>query len=215
MREEHTDPDQPAPGRTDREQEGRWRTESRETAYRCPGFSIVHETVRLPDGTRTDFDYLQEEPSVVVIPFTPAGELVLIEEWRQAVKGFTRGFPAGGMEAEEDVTAAARRELEEETGYVAEQLRVLDSFEPANGFADALFHYVVATGCRPAGEQRLDPDETITVRTGRLEELLDRLHSGELRDGRTALGLLRYAIEVLDPTVGPEGVRPPAQNDGQ
>ncbi|AOW81115.1 ADP-ribose pyrophosphatase [Halodesulfurarchaeum formicicum] len=182
----------------------RWRTESRSTAYTCPGFSIVHEEITLPDGTETDFDYLHDAPSVVILPFTPEGDLVLIEEWRQAVKGLTLGFPAGGVEPGEEPAVAARRELTEETGYVAEALTALDSFEPATGITDAVFHFFVATGCEPTGTQDLDENESIRVTTSTLGALLERVLSGDLRDGRTALGLLRYVAEQEDQvTVAP------------
>ncbi|MFP4530622.1 MAG: NUDIX hydrolase [Halodesulfurarchaeum sp.] len=181
-----------------------WRTDERESAYECPGFSIVHESVTLPDGTETDFDYLHDVPSVVIIPFTPTGEVVVIEEWRQAVKRVVRGFPAGGVEPGEELGEAAKRELAEETGYEAAAVSHLDTFEPATGISDAIFHYFVATDCRPTGTQRLDEDETIRVATTTLGELLERLHSGNMGDGRTALGLLRYAMSEMDQvTVGP------------
>lgn len=181
-----------------------WRTDDRENAYHCPGFSIVHESVTLPDGTETDFDYLHDVPSVVIIPFTPSGAVVVIDEWRQAVKRAVHGFPAGGIEPGEDLSEAAKRELEEETGYEAGSVFHLDTFEPATGISDAIFHYFVATDCRPTGTQRLDEDETIRVETTTLGELLERLHSGNMGDGRTALGLLRYAIREMDQvTVGP------------
>jgi ADP-ribose pyrophosphatase len=179
----------------------RWETDSREIAYTCPGFEIHHEAVTLPDGTETDFDFLHDEPSVVVLPFTPDGEFVLVEEWRQAVKGLTCSFPAGGVEPGEALQAAASRELTEETGYEAAQIEALDSFEPATGISDAVFHYFVATGCRPTGSQDLDGDESIRVRTHSPEWLLDQVLAGELRDGRTALGLLRYVADRTELSV--------------
>ncbi len=172
-----------------------WETIHRESAYTCPGFSIVHETVALPDGTETDFDYLHDEPAVVVVPVTPAGALVVIEEWRQAVKRVNRAFPAGSVEADEDdLATAAHRELEEETGYVADSLSFLDSFEPANGISDAVHHYFVATGCRPEGSQDLDFNESISVQEITLDTMYEELAAGDLRDGRTALGLFLYEL---------------------
>jgi ADP-ribose pyrophosphatase len=172
-----------------------WETLYGETAYMCPGFDIQHERVRLPDGTETDFDYLSESESVVVIPFTPDGDVVVIEEWRQAVKRVNRGFPAGGVEADDadDLATTARRELEEETGYRAETVTHLTSVEPANGISDAVFHYFVAEGCEPSGEQDLDHNESIQVTTTEFEDLRAAVRDDEMRDGRTAMGVLYYA----------------------
>jgi len=172
-----------------------WETLYGETAYMCPGFDIQRERVRLPDGTETDYDYLSESESVVIVPFTPDGEVVLIEEWRQAVKRVNRGFPAGGVEASDadDLATTARRELEEETGYEAETVEHLTTVEPANGIADAVFHYFVAEGCEPTGEQDLDHNESIRVTTADFADLEAAVRDDELRDGRTALGVLYYA----------------------
>ncbi|WP_158055551.1 NUDIX hydrolase [Halorussus halophilus] len=170
-----------------------WETLDAETAYTCPGFEIRHENVRLPDDTETDFDYLSERPAVVVLPFTPDGDVVVIEEWRQAVKRVNRGLPVGGMEPDDDDrSAAAHRELREETGYEADRVEFMTSVEPANGIANSLLHFFVARDCTPTAEQELDFDESIRVETTSMEELHQHVASGEIRDGRTTLGLLYY-----------------------
>jgi ADP-ribose pyrophosphatase len=167
-----------------------WEVTDRWTAYTCPGFDVVHEEVRLPDGTETDFDYLSEPPAVVVLPLTADGEVVVIEEWRQAVGRVNYGIPVGSMEsADGDPAAAAHRELREETGYEAERVEPLTSAEPANGLADSLHHHFVADGCRPTAEQDLDHDETILVDTTTPAALREAVASGEVRDGRTALAV--------------------------
>ncbi|GAA0298467.1 NUDIX hydrolase [Halarchaeum salinum] len=170
-----------------------WETTASEIAYTCPGFDIVRDDVVLPDGTETDYDYLDDDPAVVVLPFTPDGDVVVIEEWRQAVKRVNRGLPAGSVEPDDaDLTAAARRELEEETGYVADSLRSLTTLEPANGITNAVHHVFVAEGCTPTGERDLDFNESIRVEETPHEALRDAVREGDCRDGRTALALLYH-----------------------
>ena len=172
-----------------------WETIGSSIAYTCPGFDIRRDTVRLPDGTETDFDYLVDDESVVVVPFTPDGEVVVIEEWRQAVGRACLGFPAGGVEPEDaDPAAAARRELAEETGYVAGSVEPLVSVEPANGIANARHHYFVARGCTPDADQDLDHNESIRVSTTTLEALERDVAGGAIDDGRTVLGTLYYRL---------------------
>jgi ADP-ribose pyrophosphatase len=172
-----------------------WETLERRVAYTCPGFDVVNETVQLPDGTETDFDYLSEPASVCILPFTPYGDVVCIEEWRQAVSRVNRGLPVGGTEPDDDdIAAAARRELAEETGHEADRLEPLVTVEPANGIADAVLHFFVARGCRPTAEQELDHNESIRVTETTLEALTDAVRDGEIRDGRTVLALSYYRL---------------------
>lgn len=172
-----------------------WETTGTEIDYACPGFDVRRDDVVLPDGTETEFHYVDEPPAVVVLPFTPDGDVVVIEEWRQAVGRAALGLPAGTVEpADDDLEAAARRELAEETGYEAATLEAAGTFEPANGIANTVHHYFVARGCEPTAERELDFNESIRVRTAAYDRLLADAVDGRLRDGRAALGLLRHEL---------------------
>jgi ADP-ribose pyrophosphatase len=177
-----------------------WETRNRSIDYECPGFAVRRDEVTLPDGRETDFHVVDEGDTVVILPFTPEGRVVVIEEWRQAVDHVARGIPAGGIEqADESITEAARRELTEETGYEAGEIEHLTSAEPANGLLTTTNHYVLAHECRPTAEQNLDPNESIRVETTGLEDLRRAVREGEIRDARTVLAVQHHWLEELDP----------------
>ena len=170
-----------------------WETLDSAVDYTCPGFSVRVDRVRFPDGTEDEFHSVTEPESVVVLPFTTDGDLVVIEEWRQAVGRVSRGLPAGSAEPEDDDLAeTARRELTEETGYVAGAVEPLLAVEPLNGVADAVHNYFVARDCELDAEQDLDHNESIRVETTTFDALFDAVLAGDVRDGRTALGVLYY-----------------------
>ena len=172
-----------------------WETTGTGIDYSCPGFDVRRDDVVLPDGTETEFHYVDEPPAVVILPFAPDGDVVVIEEWRQAVGRASLGLPAGTVEPEDEtLEAAARRELAEETGYEAASLDPAGTFEPANGIANTVHHYFVARGCEPTADRELDFNESIHVRTEAYDRLLADAVEGRLRDGRAAFGVLRHEL---------------------
>ena len=172
-----------------------WTTTGSETEYTCPGFSVRRDDVTLPDGTETDFHSVEDPPAVVILPFTPDGDVVVIEEWRQAVGRVNRGLPAGTVDAADaDLDAVARRELAEETGYEPDSLSYLCAVEPANGLLDSVHHYYLARGCDPTAERDLDFNESIRVAVTDYDALLADVLDGTVRDGRTVVGVTRYEL---------------------
>ena len=172
----------------------RWETLDTDIDYACPGFDVRRDDVRLPDGTETDYHYVDESPAVVILPLTPDGDVVVIEEWRQAVDRVNRGLPAGSMEGDEEPIDAAHRELREETGYEAEGIEPLLTTEPSNGIANSVHHHFVAYDCEPTAEQQLDANESIRVDTVDYDDYLDSVVNDDLNDGRSALTLLQYEL---------------------
>ena len=172
----------------------RWEQLGGEVVFECPGFVVRRDDVCLPDGAEGEYHHVAEPPAVVVLPFTPGGDVVTVAEWRQAVGRVNRGIPAGSVEDGEEIEAAARRELREETGYEAESVRVVGAVEPANGVSDAVHHHVVARGCTPTAAQDLDDNESIRAETRAYDDLLDAAVDGDLRDGRAVTALLRHEL---------------------
>jgi ADP-ribose pyrophosphatase len=120
---------------------------------------------------------------------TDAG-VVLIRQYRSAVGSDLWEIPAGTLDTGESPAECAARELEEETGYRAESLAPLAEFYTSPGFCDEIIYMYLAAGCTATGSQSLDDDEHIVEsRTFPIDEALEMVSSGEIRDGKTIVGL--------------------------
>ncbi len=134
-------------------------------------------------------EVVEHAGSVVVLPVFPDGRVLLVRLYRHAAGDFLWELVAGHIEADERPLHAGRRELMEETGYQARRFERLLTFFPTPGFLTEQMHLYRATGLC-AGRARPEADEDFEVRAfprGELERLVRR---GELRDGKTLVGVL-------------------------
>jgi ADP-ribose pyrophosphatase len=177
--------------------EREWETLRSEVAWSGRAIDVVVDHVRLPGGAELSYEYVNEPDGVVVLPVTDAGNVVMINEWRQTVGRVDLALPGGSLSGD-NPEAAARRELEEETGYVSGSLSHLITVEPTNGTTDGVHHHFVAEGCRPEGTQRLDQTETIDTIELPIEEVRDAVQSNRIRDGKTVTAVLYHRLEDRD-----------------
>ena len=126
--------------------------------------------------------------------------MLLVRQYRVAVGEALLEIPAGTLDVMddgsiEDPERAAPRELEEETGMRAGSWRRIKTFYTAPGFAPELMHLYLATDLRPADGERLTPDADEHLLLERLSwsDAVAAAERGELRDGKTILGLLWLA----------------------
>lgn len=144
-----------------------------------------------------------------VVALTDDGGLVTIEEYRHGGGDVFRGLPSGAIEPGEDPLAATRRELAEETGYVADTWLPLPLVWANPATQNNRIYDFLALGARPAGGQSLDPGETIEVTVRPVAEALADLMSGAwVASGLYVAALLaarEYAVARLhtDPRLAP------------
>lgn len=163
------------------------------TVYEGRVFTLQVETLTLPKGHQLKAEIIRHPGSVVIIPVTDRGEIILVRQYRPALGRWAWELPAGSLEPGEDVEAAARRECQEEIGLIAGQVKQAGAFYPTPGYCDEEMNFYIAYGLRTPGagdaEAHADEDEDIEVRAFPLARMTEMIRSGEIIDLKTVAGL--------------------------
>ncbi len=147
------------------------------------------DTVRLPNGETATREVIEHPGAVAVIALTDKDELLMVRQYRHPTGEILLEIPAGKRDRGESPLVCARRELEEETGYGAEQWEPLFSYYSTPGFSDELLYILKASGLKQ-GQAHTDEEEFIEVVTVPVDEALCMVSRGEIRDAKTIIGIL-------------------------
>ena len=162
---------------------------TRTPLYNGRVFRLVRENVTLDNGVSTDLDYIEHPGAAAIVPLIGANEVVLIKQYRHALKRYIWEIPAGTLDPQEEVAACARRELAEETGYAAAEWHKLGEITPVPGYSDERVHLFLASRLSPA-RQELDPDEVLAIHRIPLAKAVDMIAGGDIQDAKSICGLL-------------------------
>ena len=155
-------------------------------------FSVVVESITTRKGGKVDVEIVRHPGSVVLVPMTDAGEIVLVRQYRHAIGQAAWELPAGTLKPNEEPRTAAARECHEEIGLVPSTLEPLGAFFPTPGYCDEEMNFYKATGLREPREgekAEQDEDEDIEKQAFALEKIRAMIRSGEIIDMKTVAGL--------------------------
>ena len=146
--------------------------------------------VILPDGKPAMREAVRHPGASAVVPVDENGNVTLVRQYRAPIADVLLEIPAGKLDFPgEDRLEAAKRELREETGFIAENWVHLTDIVTTPGFCDEVISIFLATGLT-AGDDEPDEDEFLNVVKMPLKELLEMADRGELTDSKTLIGLL-------------------------
>ncbi len=168
-----------------------------EVVYRGRVFDVELDRVRFPDGSVGELEMIRHPGAAAVLPLYRPGEwargdeaaVVLLRQFRYAANGELWEVPAGKLDPGESPESCALRELEEEAGLRARELRRLTTVYTTPGFTDEVIHLFVALGLE-SGETRHDTSEFIELHEVGLEQALEMVASGQINDAKTICTLL-------------------------
>ena len=166
---------------------------SREEIHRGDFLHLVCDRVTLPDGEITSREFVIHPGAVMVIPLlqteTGALRVVLERQYRYPVGQVMIEFPAGKLDAGEDVWHCAQRELQEETGYTAQAWARAGMMHPVISYSTEFIDIWFARDLRQ-GASKLDQGEFLDVFTASLPELLQWCREGRVTDAKTLVAAL-------------------------
>lgn len=163
---------------------------SDETVFKGALIDVSHMQVRLPNGGQSLREIVHHKGAAAVVPVDDEGNVYMVRQHRVVVDMMTLEIPAGKLDyVGEDPLVCANRELEEETGLRAQRMELLTHVVTTPGFCTEKIGLYLATGLSQH-EDHPDQDEFLHVEKLPLSEAVERVMRGELRDAKTALGLL-------------------------
>ena len=155
---------------------------------------LYRDDIQRPNGAPAERELIRHIGAVCVIPVTDDGYAVMERQYRYPVAEVILEIPAGKLDSrDEDHEEAARRELEEETGYRAEQMIPLGKFYPACAYSDEAIWMYLAKGLTK-GDRHLDEDEFLDVELIHLKDLVKQVMEGSIPDAKTQIAIMKAAI---------------------
>ena len=153
---------------------------------------IRRDTVRVPDGAEATREFVVHPGAAMIVPRLPDGKLLFERQFRYPLSRVFVEFPAGKVDPGEDPLTTAKRELTEETGYVAARWTHLAAMHPVISYSTEQIDIFIADELTHVGT-RLDAGEFIETFSATLDEALSWLDRGDVTDSKTMIGLLLMA----------------------
>ncbi len=170
------------------------KTLSSNLVYEGKIFDITYDDIVLSDGIKRHREIIHHPGGVVIFAVKDDGNILLVKQYRYAVKSVQIELPAGRLEKGEDPLLAAQRELREETGYIAKNWQSLGHIFTTFGICDEKLYLFKATDLTYY-KQDLDEGEILTYFEMPLSEVQNLIKNGTINDAKTICALARASLE--------------------
>ena len=167
----------------------------RELKFKGKIIDFYQDTMEINGDHTVIWDFIKHKGAAAVVPVTDEGKILMVRQYRNALERYTLEVPAGALDAaDEPGIVCAGRELEEETGFRSENLEWLINLRTTVAFCNEKIEVFVAKNLIPS-KQHLDEDEFIDLGAYTMEELKEKIYSGEIEDAKTVSALLAYDVK--------------------
>lgn len=152
--------------------------------------SLYKEQVNFPSGHQTYFDIVHHPGGSVIAAINNDNEICMLHQYRHALNKTIWELPAGCLEAGEPPVETAKRELEEETGFVANHWTELGTIVPSPGFSNEVLYLYLAKDLSE-GQLKLDAEEIIETHWFSMQDVLDMVKNNDIEDAKTLALLIK------------------------
>ncbi len=159
-----------------------------ERVYEGRILNLRVDEIRTPTGVEALREIVENGGAVAIVALDDQQRVVLVRQYRHAVRSLVIEVPAGKLDGDEDPLEGAQRELREETGFRAGRWERLGSFYPAPAWSTEFVYLYLATDLIP-GPAHLETNEAIELSYVSLAEAIGMIHSGAITDGKTMAGI--------------------------
>lgn len=176
---------------------GEIRRVKRELAYKGTVLNVYKDYMEFENGNTEEWDYIHHNGAAAVLPVLDDGRIVMVSQFRNALDRDTLEIPAGKLDTpDEQGIVCAARELEEETGYRSEHLEWLLNIRTTVALCNEKIEVYLARDLQPSS-QNLDENEYVTVKAYTVDELKEKIYTGEIEDSKTIASVLAYADKYV------------------
>lgn len=180
-----------------------WKTLQSKKKADFPLFKVFEDVVELPNGLQLNYYRVEKIPVVIVLPII-SDKIILVKQYRYPIKSYSLELPAGHMKSGETPEECALRELKEEIGYTANNIKKILSYNPSTEYSDQIYHVFIAKDLK-AGKTDREKYEIIDVELLKTESVIEKIMSGIITDGRTIVAVLIARFMGLTSAKAPPG----------
>lgn len=149
------------------------------------------DKVKLPNNKISTREIIEHPGAVAIVALTEKEDVLLVKQYRKAANSILLELPAGKLEDNETKKECAQRELMEETGYYANDIKYVTSFYTSPGFSNELLYLFFAKDLK---QKKIpgDEDEFIEIKKLPLNTVIGKIKNGQIKDAKTIIGILLY-----------------------
>ncbi len=161
-----------------------------EYVYRGKVIDVLRDNVEIVTGRKSVREVVEHTGGVVIVAQKSVDTILMVKQYRYPIKETVLELPAGKLEKGEEPFPAAKRELEEETGYRALKWKELGYINTTPGFCNEKLYLYLAKNLEFVGEHP-DEGEVLQCFEYKIDEIFEKIKLGEINDAKTICGLMR------------------------